>query len=328
MSDDYRVDDFPIVVIYLNNRIPKYATKNIEYLTKTFAKKRIVLVSNIEANKNSIPTGKNAEFYLLNNFDEELARVTAGSELPNNFRNGFWISTIARFKALEIFMRNDGVTSALHIEADVLLLSNFPFKCEAFRSAKLAFPYVSERTAAASIFFVGNISTLINFNEFIEISIKSEPSITDMRILAKFGEANSNKVTRLFSGFGDYEKHCENHIFDGATFGMYLTGQDPRNSRGFVKTYFDIADHSLTPSQVNFKYLGNEALVKLENKNYILTNLHIHSKQRKYFSYKRTNNLIRKAIEGSGKGGRVSFYAEAWLGLVTNYLNRRIRNLS
>lgn len=322
-----KITDVPIVIVYLNNKVPKYAKKNIQYLSKTFTNKKIVLISNIEENKDALPRCENTEFYLLTNFDQELSILTFESELPSDFRNGFWISTIARFKALEIFMRQEGVKSALHIEADVLLLENFPFECEAFQTPKLAFPYVSEPKAAASIFFVGDISALIHFNNFIQTSIRREPSITDMQILAKYGEVNKDKVIRLFSGFGNYENPCRQHIFDAATFGMYLTGQDPRNSRGFVKTYFDIDDHAVKPSQIDFKYLSEKgALVNLGSKDYVLTSLHIHSKQRKYFSYKKSKKLVLKAITRSSKEQRVTFSMETWMGLVAKYLERRIRN--
>jgi hypothetical protein len=325
MEEKIKMTDDPIIIIYLNNILPKYARKNFQYLSKTFQNKRIVLVSNVKKNKSKIPSSQNIEFYFLEDFDQELSIFTQESRLPINFRNGFWISTIARFKALEIFMRNEGVKSAIHIEADVLLLWNFPFECDLLKTSKLAFPYVSEKIAAASIFFVGDISKLIDFNRFVVNSIRQNPEITDMGILAEYGKNNEESVTRLFSGFGFPNKDDGNYIFDAATFGMFLTGQDPKNSRGFIKKYFDIDDHAVKPSQINFRYTEeNEAIVNLSDKDYILTNLHIHSKQSKYFSGKRSQRIIQNAITHRKKEESQSFSIEIWLILVARYLKKRI----
>jgi len=318
--------DEPIVIIYLNNILPRYAWKNLKYLSSTFPIKRIVVVSNVEENRSKIYNLKNVEFYFLDNFAKELSTLTHESKLPMDFRNGFWVSTIARFKALEIFMRHEGVKSALHIEADVLLLWNFPFGCDFLKTSKLAFPYVSEKKAAASIFYVGDISTLIDFNAFIVTSIKRDPGITDMGILANYGSLKEDQVVRLYSGFGDVANACSNYIFDAATFGMYLTGQDPRNSKGFVRTYFDVDDHVVKPSEIVFNFNEKkEAVVRIGNKNYILANLHVHSKQSKYFSKNRSEKLIRRAITDEYKHQKKTFSFEIWSGMVINYLVRRIR---
>ena len=303
--------DTPIVLVYLNNRITKYIQQNLKLLSKTFPNRRIILLSNNENNRRKVPKYSNVSFYFLTNFDLEYSDLSDQSNLPKNFRNGFWISTIARFKALEIFMIREGEKSAFHIEADVLLLPNFPFDCKMFEEPKLAFPYVSEQIAAASVFYVGEVSVLVDFNNFIRKSIADEPGITDMKILANYGSIKQDQVVRLYSGFGDIVNTCSNHIFDAATFGMYLTGQDPRNSKGFVRTYFDIDDHVVKPSKIIFDYNGEkEVVVRIAHKNYILVNLHVHSKQSKYFSKYRSENLIRLAIVEEHKHQKKTFSFE------------------
>ena len=326
MSAPQKNTDAPIVLVYLNNRITKYIQENLKLLSKTFPNRRIVLISNNENNRRRVPRYSNLRFYLLTNFEQEYSDLTDNSNLPRNFRNGFWISTIARFKALEIFMLQEGEKTAFHMEADVLLLPNFPFDCTIFEESKLAFPYVSEQVAAASVFFVGKVSVLTDFNNFIKKSISDEPNITDMKILANYGSLKEDKVVRLYSGFGDIKNACNKHIFDAATFGMYLTGQDPRNSKGFVRTYFDLDDHVVKPSKVAFNYNEkNEAVVKVGDTSYTLANLHVHSKQSKFFSQHRSEKLIRRAIVNERKKQRKTFSLEIWFGMVIKYLVRRIR---
>ena len=318
--------DTPIILIYLNNSITKYIQQNLKLLSETFPNRRIVLLSNNENNRRRVPKYRNLSFYFLTNFEQKHSELTDKSNLPRNFRNGFWISTIARFKALEMFMLQEGESSAFHIEADVLLLPNFPFDCKVFEEPKLAFPYVSENMAAASIFYVGDVSVLTDFNNFIGKSIADEPGITDMKILANYGSIKKDQVVRLYSGFGEKVNACNNHIFDAATFGMYLTGQDPRNSKGFVRTYFDVDDHVVKPSKIIFRYNEKrEAVVMIGGKNYTLANLHVHSKQSKYFSKKRSEKLIRKAIVDEYKHQKKVFSVEIWSGMLINYLVRRIR---
>jgi hypothetical protein len=318
--------DAPIVLVYLNSPITKYIQKNLKLLSKRFPNRKIVLLSNKENNRKRVPKSSNVSFYFLTNFEQQHSILTDLSNLPRNFRNGFWISAIARFKALEIFMLQQGEKSVFHIEADVLLLPNFPFDCKIFEEPKLAFPYVSEKMAAASVFYVGEVSILTDFNNFIRKSIADEPGITDMKILANYGSLKKDNVVRLYSGFGDSAYTCSNYIFDAATFGMYLTGQDPRNSKGFVKTYFDVDDHVVKPSEIIFNFNEkNEVVSRIGNKNYLLANLHVHSKQSKYFSKNRSEKLIRKAVVGDYKEQKRSFSYEIWSMMVINYLVRRIQ---
>jgi hypothetical protein len=44
-------DALPIVIVYLNNKLPRYAQKNLNYLSKVFPDHKIFLVSNKFENK-------------------------------------------------------------------------------------------------------------------------------------------------------------------------------------------------------------------------------------------------------------------------------------
>jgi hypothetical protein len=321
-------DALPIVIVYLNNKLPRYAQKNLNYLSKVFPDHKIFLVSNKFENKRYTRKLENVQFRYLNNFSDEIAKLQEISSLPIDFRNGFWITTTARFKAIEILMQSDSLERVLHIEADVLLFKNFPFDLSVFQQKSLSYPFVSEDSAAASIFYIGDLQELEAFNQFILEMMKANPSISDMGILAKYGNLDSSRVIKLYSGLGKSDPTAGKYLFDAATLGMYLTGQDPRNFKGLIKRYLDTDDHDLKPSTTKFKYSSTDEVgIEILNESYLISNLHIHSKQAKFFSALRSEKLIKSAISGIGRKPKVSFSFSIWLSMSAKYLEKRIRQL-
>lgn len=325
MSETIRQDAIPIVIVYLNSNLPRYAQKNLNYLSRVFPSHEIFLASNRFENQRYTRKLKNVKFHYLNDFSHELRKLQEISSLPIEFRNGFWITTTARFKAIEMLMKNELLGRVLHIEADVLLFKNFPFDLSVFQQKSLSYPYVSENSAAASIFYIGDLEELESFNEFTLELVKDNPSISDMGILARYGNLEGSRVIKLFSGFGKSNSYCGKYLFDAATLGMYLTGQDPRNFKGLIKRYLDTDDHSVKPSIAKINYsTTDEVFIEILNESYIISNLHIHSKQAKFFSVRRSEKSIRKAINGIGRKQKVSFSFKIWLLMSVKYLERRI----
>jgi hypothetical protein len=104
-------------------------------------------------------------------------------------------------------------------------------------------------------------------------------------------------------------------MFDGLTFGMYITGQDPRNNYGrfFIgdnspfesgATYIDPRKYSWSIDE--FGLLEGKSLCC--EKTFQLQNLHVHSKNRKLFKPEWRTELL-KLVSIANEGRRVRFYS-------------------
>lgn len=318
-------NSIPLVIVYLNNKLPSYAVENTIYLSKTFPKHEIILILNVENNYPRLKTLKNVKIYLLRSFQKELAHVTKYSKLPQSFRNGFWITTIARFRAIEIYMKSNDVKRILHLEADVLLLPEFPFHLPVFKTNKLAYPFISKNYASASILYVGSVNSLSELNNFALTQIKLDSNSTDMKILADFGNSQKKYFEKLYSGVGQLSGQVPGYIFDAATFGMYLTGHDPRNKRGLFRIYDNIAGHEILPKKLNFKMSGvGRIIVSRDNNSFILANLHIHSKNKKYFKVNCSTQRLKRNIYLAEKGPKTCFSLGIFTLMLLQSIFRRI----
>ncbi len=324
MKNDSKNTNLPIVIVYLQNSLPNYARKNIEYLSKMFPNNLIYVISDLEIG-GSLKSLANVELRQLDNMQSEIDEIEGLSSSPVEFRNGFWISTIARFKALEILMKSESLERILHIEADVLLLPHFPINSSLFRGNYIAYPRVSETDAAASVFYVGSLQALEELNDFVFTTLEQIPSASDMRILFEFSKKYPEKFQSLFSGKVDHDVPEPNWIFDAASFGMYLTGDDPRNAKGFSKVYANVPGHFIRPSEYQFCFTKeNRLLAKRKEITYEIMNLHIHSKKSRYFRYIKSYSAISRAVNKVDKSETFDFSLTVWTKLLVGYLERRL----
>jgi hypothetical protein len=324
MKTNNQIKKLPIVLVYLNNKLPKYAAANVKYLSKTFPERDIYIVTNISPEPEKFKSMQNVKFYIFKDFTSKASEVSNLSRLPKEFRNGFWILTILRFLALESFMETHGLNRILHIEADVLLLPKFPFNSDFFNSEGLSFPFASADSAAASIFYVGSLVEIKKFNNFVISSLKQNASLTDMKILAMYAAKPVSKVQRLFSGEVNTTETVSHLIFDAATFGMYLTGQDPRNNKGFKKLYFNIDGHSVRPSEYTYSITNDNRLMAALGTNlFEIVNLHIHSKDRRFFNVRTATGSLKRAVTNCSSPGVEQFSISTWGFLVLQYLLKR-----
>lgn len=327
MNTDSKKPSIPIVIVYLQNSLPNYARKNIEYLSKMFPKNLIYVISDLEI-RGSLKSLVNVELRQIKSMQSEINKIENLSSSPVKFRNGFWISTIARFKALEILMKSESLERILHIEADVLLLPGFPLDSHLFQNNLLAYPFVSDTDAAASVFYVGSLQALQDLNDFVFTTLDRDPTASDMRILFEFSKKYPKSVQRLFSGKENDDEPVGNWIFDAATFGMFLTGDDPRNAKGFSKIYANVPGHFISPSEYQFSFTEeNHLLATRKAKTYEIMNLHIHSKKSRYFHYRNFSLAISRTANKDDKSVSSEFSFTVWTRLLMGYLQRRLSKL-
>ncbi len=287
-----------VAIVYLGRNTPKYVFDNLIYLRTTFPKINLVFISDSKkslnlAEKIGIKTWRYQE-----NF-EERTKFQNASNLPMNFRDGFWYTTTSRFFALEDYLVNNPGERLLQLEADVWASPNFPFEKfdKLSESVDIAFPLETEITGAASVLYLRDGHAARIFGREIRKIMSNDSDATDMSILGKLsingslncvilpilpqGSVAINPTTtpenieRISKSF-DY--FCG--VFDSVTYGLYLVGEDPRNHRGIHYKYRRQEGHLVYCDKIEF--VARPDGIYLKDKVEIpLFNLHIHSKDRR-----------------------------------------------
>jgi hypothetical protein len=235
------------------------------------------------------------------------------------FRHGFWRHTTGRFFALRAFMEREGLDQATHLENDVLLYA--PARAfgssPAFCEPKLSTVFENATRAIPGIVHIGARAAL---DAFVD-GILAEPAAgravraqTDMERFATFRraapalvgdlptlppsteDAPHDRTRSLFDPeAAPIPLSQGSWLFDGARFGQYLGGIDPRNERHLLARWLGRQHGSLDrpngfinescvddPSQYQYGVLTPMSLstpaVVVGSRSYPLATLHVHSK--------------------------------------------------
>jgi hypothetical protein len=287
-----------IVLVYLGKKLPKYAKKNVEYLSHTFPTQDFVLLID-HRNKFNLHSLKNLEILRVNDPFESWLIGNNILENGGNLQNDFWYKTLARFKVITDYMAAQN-ESVLHVEADVLLSLNFPFNLIQSIEENLAFPLINRDQAIASLLYIKDYNAAQKLLNFSEKALVRNPKNTDMDILGMlFKETpedvfilptidpKSALVTHTFKSSGQiagqhYAKF--NGLFDGATLGQYFFGLDRIHTNGFLKTGIYLSHHFVDPRNVRILIKRKKFYVHKGDSTFELYNLHLHSKITKFFA--------------------------------------------
>ena len=211
---------------------------------------------------------------------------------------------------------NDGI---LHLESDILLLKGFPIEVIS-KLKKLFWVGFNDERDVGSILFSPNSHETAWLAKELKVLISEKPWRTDMSALFDIRIRNRERIG-LFPDSPNNVKSDFEGIFDGAPIGMWLTGRDPRNYKGFVLKFLDMSESPINPREMRLKVLTNGQLVTYSNMP--IYNLHIHSKDLRYFQ---TGNmdLISKNIVSSHSGKKIrTFSIKIFLKLVINKIKKK-----
>jgi hypothetical protein len=246
-------------------------------------------------------------------------RLRAFYERPDA-RDRFWQHTTGRFFALRAFMERAGIDAATHVENDVVCYASEADLAgwTTWREPALATVFESGVRAIAGLVRVGSRRSLDAFTDFI-LATPDSSTADDMHRFAAFrreapGQVRDlptlpppdpnhrDRTTSLYSPeLPPIELPAGGWLFDGARFGQYLGGIDPRHhrwallrwlawQRGTVDRPNGFLNESCVDTANRYQYLVTSpsglaapALIA-GGQRYPLATLHIHSKKLERFS--------------------------------------------
>lgn len=267
---------------------------------------------------------KDTKINLVLNETSELKSKFAGRNIDQQFRMGYWNLTLERIFAVLNYQIDNDLKQILHVESDVILMETFPFVTLEQCGYAHWCEYGSGHDVASLLHIPDSKGANQIKEKMIEI-LSQNQNLTDMQLLYQIRNEESN--VRLFPSFADKncinlpkssETYCEcgppNFIYDGLTYGMYLSGQDPRNNYG----RYSIGDNSpfesgathINPKHFSwfFDELGRlNAKCSCCNTAVQLQNLHIHSKNMKLFGGN-WKTALAKLVFIANKHERADFF--------------------
>jgi hypothetical protein len=289
-----------LVFIHLGKSLPKYLILNLQRTKNLFPTLQIVLISDHDSNLNLVHNLDVKTWKYDYSADED--EILENLNHDFNFRSGFWKFSIQRLLALCAYRSTVEDSNVLiHIESDVLVLPNFPFQ-EFTTLNKSSWLRFNESHDVAAIISLKSKSDGAILGKLIVENLVKDKDLTDMTVLSKVSKempdmftllpsldsGTSEMVSRLISpeNTKDIQMMQMNYahfggIFDSAPIGMWLTGEDPRNHKGVLRRYVDLEESYIHPGNSNYKISDSGLQTQ---KDVIIYNLHIHSKNEKLFS--------------------------------------------
>jgi hypothetical protein len=248
---------------------------------------------------------------------------------PTSFRNGFWSLTILRFFALLDCMQKLELSKVLHIELDIKLMPTFPWQALENLQYEISYPQVTDQDGSASILYINRTKGLVEMLAEFSRQMRMSPNSTDMSLLGLYKRMHPSRVGLLptFPGQTQTVLPWELGCFDAATLGMFLTGTDPRNSRGWIHFQKKQPNHIVDIAQFeDIGFIGKSLIFRSQGQTAPIFNLHIHSKQPALF----TDAGIEKAISKiKGKGiKKTKFKLLVFVKMVLGSVRRRLLRIS
>ena len=231
-----------------------------------------------------------------------------------DFRSQFWLQTTRRFSALRHFHETFG-GAIVHVESDVILFPGFDPSLIVGSATQIRFPLYGANLGVASVLALPDAAATAGLEQFAyQKGTTLGPNANDMTILGDLFKEHPERVRPLPS----YEEVTGVRlpmdaaelasIFDGASIGMYLGGDDPRNNRGIRKflneeTSTSLGDPSI--SAMSFAIDSDQLFCTHPSLGTWLPvmNLHIHSKDLRLFSAPSRTKLLERRIRRAERPG-------------------------
>jgi hypothetical protein len=236
-----------------------------------------------------------------------------------DFRKGFWQLTLNRIYVLALIHHKYQVP-ILHIESDVLLMKDFPWK-KFDNFEKIAWLNVSIDHDIAALLFSPSAVLTEHLVEELKICVDRDPNKTDMTSMIEVTKILQDTFSYLpscpleWSRFSTAKKELENTralaeyfggYFDPAALGIWNLGQDPRNHFGRSRIHIDPNTHKIDPSKATLSIEGGHHVHdQYGNK---VFSLHVHSKNNRLFKNKSGKYLEQLLSLSSQKQTHSKFY--------------------
>lgn len=281
-----------IVFVYLNAEPPPYLIQNCRRLNAIFPNMDIIYVTDMQV---IFPKDVRVRLVTVDTLGYE--NVFKEHELSKSFRNGFWQTSLLRILVLAEVHKMMPDSPIFHLEADVLLMPDFPFE-KVLTINKLMWMKFNENLDVGAIVYSPTEIYSRKLANFILEKIQNDGSLTDMKALSLFRKHFRSDIELFPSQSSDSTFPYFDCLFDGAIYGMWLLGQDQRNHFGALVRYKDLRESFYKVGGGKFSFSQRGLSFREERNGEIsIVNLHVHCKDTRIFSA--DNKMLGRRVEQS-----------------------------
>jgi hypothetical protein len=328
-----------LVLVQLGNKPPKFFWMNIKHLRRTFPHSFITVISDSQRTLNkAIKLNCHTFLYAQSDLVKQIFNSHAYSK---DFRQGFWQYSSIRLFALLEYVSSSNARNVLHLESDVLFFGNFPLKQIENHDALIWCNFNEQRDVAAIMYVPNSFHAEWMLQKLYEI-YEQDSLQTDMSALRTLARWHPQKITYFDGGFKKLSNKQSNYkidhvseripfgselegIFDGATIGMWLTGEDPRNHKGYLVRLNHLNEGNVDLRTLKFNMDESVLSIHKDGVQIPIYNLHIHSKNRMLFSPLNLQVLKLYVFLANNDCKVRIFQPRIFLGLVNSKLKRIAR---
>jgi hypothetical protein len=329
------------VLIQLGNKPPKFFWMNVKHLHRSFPQSLITVISDSQQTLDRA-IDFDCDTYLYAQSDQ-VKQIFNNHAYAKDFRNGFWQYSSIRLFALLDYVSSSNARNVLHLESDVLLFANFPLKQVKSHDGLMWCNYNEQRDVAAIMYVPNSNYAQWMLSKLYEI-YRLDSKQTDMSALRALALSYPQKISYFDGGFKKLSNKQSDHkidpdfernpfgtelegVFDGATIGMWLTGEDPRNHKGYLVrlNHLNEGNIDLRTLKFNIRECGLSAYK--EGIQIPIYNLHIHSKNRMLFSPLNLQLLKLYVFLANINCTVKIFQPKIFLGLLSGRIKRIARKL-
>jgi hypothetical protein len=295
--------------VHLGDELPRHLVLNISRFKKIFPDIPISLVVEQSCDVSKV-IDSIWNIHLYDSANNDFSNFLSSLSHDNSFRDGFWVKTLERIFAFIQFHKTlDSGTKLLHIESDVILFPNFPW--EELLNPQLQplgwCAFNPDHDVAALLYSQSSKSSAM-LEEYLTRALAENLDLTDMTALNRLTkmcpdhifyfpsfiedlQEVDNSMETIWRGNLDPRLRLTgkfNGVFDGAAYGMYLAGIDPRNTFGRKLLHSESIitnSHSYVKPQFwNYSMdINGNLWLKTGSRAIPIYCLHIHSKNLKLF---------------------------------------------
>jgi len=316
-----------VVFVHLGPAKAPHLKRNISHIKRNFPNVQITLITSSDAHT-SLTNLKNIDNSKYSRIEEVSRTIDSLGHNPK-FRKGFWLYSLERIFALRQWAANHPHDAFLHIESDILLMKDFPMR-EVFNMQTLAWTRHSEGADVATFLYSPNFEEINWVSAQITEIVKTDKNSTDMSALSRISTMNPERVQILPSNIESHQNIGETRksieyfggIFDPATYGMWLTGQDPRNNLGIIRKFISVPG-DVNPAIYHYltRPLGTLKIVR-DGEEVSLFNLHLHNKRLSLFGRLWTLYLAIDVFNSHGRLIKSTISPRAMWAILTDVQNR------
>ncbi len=270
-------------ILHYSGTVPRYVNICIDNINKTDPKSNIVFLGNSDFEK------ENVTLINTKNISDEFLECFYDINYFSDEKNQLWETSLARIFLIHNAAKNLKIDKFIHFDTDVLIYKPYESLKPYFKENRLNITPADENRLIFGYSFIDGTENLSLICEKVLEVLKNAKHYEDSYY---FGNKLNEMVILniiyienpdLFHLLDTIPKLNTEVIFDGMSYGQYLSGVDKKI---FSKKYLNEAHYSgraMLERGFRPKYSNKGPYINFEETQIEIANLHIHKKNLKKF---------------------------------------------